>query len=62
MNRSTTIRPSEPLPEYSTRGGLFGMDMEAPQRMTELPAEEGEEEQSPEAQAVHTKKAPELPL
>ena len=38
------------------------MDMEAPQRMTELFAEEGEEEQSPEAQAVRTKKAPELPI
>ena len=36
------------------------MDMEAPQRTTELNAEEGEEEQSPEAQVVHTKKAPEL--
>ena len=35
--------------------------MEAPQRTTELFAEGGEEEQSPEAQAVHTKKAPELP-
>ena len=59
---STTLRPSESPPEYSTRGGLFGMDMEAPQRTTELFAEEGEEEQSPEAQAVRTKNAPELPI
>ena len=36
------------------------MDMDAPQRTNELFAEEGEEEQSPEAQAVHRKKAPEL--
>ena len=38
------------------------MDMEAPQRTTELNAEEGEEEQSPEAQVVHTKNARELPI
>ena len=37
------------------------MDVEAPQRTAELFAEEGEEEQSPEAQVVRTKKAPELP-
>ena len=37
------------------------MDMEAPQRTAELFAEEGEEEQSPEAQVIRTKKAPELP-
>ena len=38
------------------------MDMEAPQRTTELNAEEGEEEQSPDAQVVHTKKVAELPI
>ena len=37
------------------------MDEEAPQRTAELFADEAEEEQSPEAQAVRTKKAPELP-
>ena len=58
MKKSTTLRPSESPPEYVTRGGLFGMDMEAPQRTAELFAEEGEEEQSPEAEAVRTKKAP----
>ena len=58
MNRSITIRPQEfPVPEYGARSGFFGMDMETPQRTAELNAEDaGEEELSPEAQVVHTKK------
>ena len=61
MIRSITVRQQEfTLLESSTRGGLFGMDMETLQRGTELNAEQGEEEQNPEAQVVRTKKAPEL--
>ena len=58
---STVIRPqNSPTPEQGARGGLFGMDAETP--TAELDAEDAcEEELCPEAQAVHTKKAPELP-